>query len=111
MYAIETTLQGGKMLQVIEFYEVWDTYTVDGMGPSTVIARITDKTEAEKYAYKRGNYGNDANVRLVKLTIVDSASEMEDYEEEEKRQKALAKLTDEELKLLGIDKLKFGAKS
>jgi hypothetical protein len=90
------------MLRTIEFYEVSDCFTEDGRGPTTVIGRITDQGEANKYAYKRGNYGQDAHVRKVNLIIVDTANEMKEYDKQEKRQLALAKLTDEERVLLGI---------
>jgi len=87
---------------VYEYYEIGDAYDPEGKGPWQTIARITDHSEAKRYSRGRGNYNRDAQVRPVKVVVVDTADEMEDYGREKKRQAALDKLTAEEKKLLGI---------
>lgn len=89
-------------IQVIEYYEISDVYSEDGRGPSRVIARITDYSEALNYARGRGNYDGNANVSPAKMIIADTAADMEEYGVEEKRQSALAKLTETEKELLGL---------
>jgi len=87
---------------VYEYYEIGDAYDPEGKGPWQTIARITDQHEAKLYSRSRGNYNRDAQVRPVKVVVVDTADEMKEYQEEEKRQRALDKLTAEEKKLLGL---------
>ena len=87
---------------VYEYYEIGDAYDPEGKGPWQTIARITDFEEAKKYAKNRGNHKFDARILPVKVVVVDTADEMKEYQEEEKRQRALDKLTAEEKKLLGL---------
>jgi len=87
---------------VYEYFKVGDAYDPEGKGHWETIARITDFEEAKKYAKNRGNHKFDARILPVKVVVVDTADEMEDYGREKKRQAALDKLTAEEKKLLGL---------
>ena len=89
-------------ISTIEFFEIGDCYTEDGRGPFTVIARLRDENEAKAFAEGRGNYKKDAVVRPVRLILADTAEDMDAYHQEERRQKALAKLTAEDKALLGL---------
>ena len=91
-------------MKTITYYEVGDSYDVEGKGPFQVIARFFSKSEANKYAKGRGNYSSDASVSQKTIIIVDTAEQMEEYDREAKRQAALRKLTEEERELLGLDK-------
>jgi hypothetical protein len=67
------------------YYEVYDDYSEDGMGGDLcgrnrdkVIAKFTEISDAEEYAKGRGNWGQNAWVRLCTLDIFESLEEVSD---------------------------------
>lgn len=92
------------MIQKVNYFEVYDNFSEDGRGNDVrVIARFHDRYHAEQYAVGRGNYGHDAQIREVKFSIASYASEVEKAQLEDKKEAALAKLTYDERKLLGLE--------
>lgn len=89
-------------IKTVEFFEVGDDYSEDGRGRFKTIGRFWDRKVADAYAIKRGNFGKDAQVHPVALPIADSIADMDAYHDEEKRQQALNKLTDEDKRVLGL---------
>lgn len=86
----------------IEYYEVGDCYDAEGRGPFKVIARFTKGADANKYAYRKGNYGSDAKVNLCRLQIAESIDEMTEINKDALRKSALNKLSQAEKEALGL---------
>lgn len=87
------------MSKIVKFTEVYE----DGrLGRVTVIARFSNEMTAKAYARGRGNYGSDAHTRKVEFTICDTIEEVELCKKDDAKAKALAKLTPEERRLLGL---------
>jgi hypothetical protein len=64
----------------VEFYEVYDNYSMDGLGSdSIIIGRFMHYSDAITFAKKRGNYEHDAQVRNVNLKIYDSLKDIDSY--------------------------------
>lgn len=92
------------MIKNIRFFEVYDNYSVDGLGGSDdTIGRFSTKLVADKYAEGRGNYGKTAQVKLVEFDICDTVEEAKVSDINRQKREALAKLTKKERKLLGLD--------
>lgn len=89
-------------IKTVKFYEVGDSFDAEGKGPHEVIGRFWEQPESDKFAKGRGNYGKDAQVKPVTLIIADTCEDMDNYRDEELRQKALKKLTDEEKRVLNL---------
>ena len=89
-------------ITTISFWEVWDDFAVDGRGDMRIIGNFWDKKTAEAFAKKRGNYEKDANVTHREFVIMDNAQKIDEYEEEIKRRRALAKLNEEDKKVLKL---------
>ncbi|MCU7501414.1 MAG: hypothetical protein HF309_19225 [Ignavibacteria bacterium] len=89
-------------MQTITYYSVHDVFTVDGMGPETVIGRFGSEEVAKEYAKDRGNYKKDAYVTPHTLVICSSIEELAQAKKEELKQHALSKLTKEEKEILGL---------
>ena len=98
-----TTQMRNKML-TIRYYEVSDNYSEDGRGINAdkVIGNFTTPGVAEEYAKGKGNYGQDARVIPRTLILAEAIEDMKFFDKEQRREQALAKLTPEEIKLLGI---------
>lgn len=78
------------------------TLCVDGCGPNTTIGTFSSYCDAVAFSHKKGNYGQDAKVRTVVLKICESLTEIEKLNKDNIKEKALAKLTVEERKALGV---------
>lgn len=101
-------------MQTIKCFEVLgNTDTTEGRTPKKVVAYFSTREEAIKYvkspAYRKwcvmGVQCNDDivyNISEVTLTILDTASEIEQAEREQIKIRALAKLTKEERAALGL---------
>ncbi len=101
-------------MQVINCWEVLGhTNTTDGMGPMKVVARFFSKEQAELYV-KSKSYAkycvqghqdwkyDKNNIEQVSLVILDDVGEIVEMQRQELRNKALAKLSDEEREALGL---------
>jgi len=86
----------------IRYFEVWDCFDPEGKGPKETIAFFWEHGEAVKFSKGRGNYGKDAFVKIVDVSICDTTEDLEEYKTEVLKKKALAKLTEDERKLLGF---------
>lgn len=86
----------------VNYYEVGDSYDVEGKGPFETIARFSKEQHARIYAQGTGNYGRDALVKPKSIMIFESLKEVEDYDEAKEKKIALSKLTDREKTLLGL---------
>lgn len=100
-------------MQVIKCFEVMgNTDTTEGRGPMKVVARFSDKGEATKFVKSKVyskwcvmGYQSESdvnNIREATLTIMDTVEEFSQAETEELKAKALAKLTAEERRILGL---------
>lgn len=101
-------------MQVINCWEVLgNTNTTDGMGPMKVLARFSSKEQAELYVKSKPyakycvqghqDWKYDMNnIKFTSLIILDNVDEFADIERQELRNKALAKLSDEEREALGL---------
>ena len=90
-------------MKQLTFYEVYDDFSSDGRGNMIrVVGRFTKESDAKLYAVGRGNYEQKASVREKNVVVAESIKEMEEVEVEERKQKALNKLTKEERELLGL---------
>ena len=101
-------------MQTIKCFEIFgNTDTTEGRGPMKVVARFSNRQAAEEYVLsdsyakwcvmgvKNKTY-DLKNIKETSLTILDTCSELVLAEGEELKRKALAKLTDEEHKVLGL---------
>lgn len=101
-------------MQVINCWEVLGhTNTTDGMGPMKVLARFSSKEQAELYVkskpyakhcvqgHQDWKYDKD-NIKQASLVILDNADEIVEMRRQELRNKAIAKLSDEEREALGL---------
>lgn len=101
-------------MKKIECFEVLGhTDTTEGRGPMKVIARFSTETAANKYiessAYKKwcvmghlSTYDKN-NIKRTTIIILDSVDELSELENEEFKARALAKLTQQERKVLGLE--------
>lgn len=99
------TSEEGSMKTVS--YEAFHAYD-PGDGPlytGGTIGYFSKEEDAKEVAKGRGAWGGDAIVEHVKMKvkIFDSMKEFEDDKVKSKRKKALAKLSEEDRKLLGLD--------
>lgn len=101
------------LLTKVKMYEVWGTD--DERGPSKLKGIYVNKNLADKNAEHAGWYGGpgdcrpavdlytDANGKLFRATPVGYASDDEEGQRKLAIERAKAKLTSAELKLLGIE--------
>lgn len=92
------------MVNTIEYWEVWDNFSEDGRGTgqNRILACFSSQIEANKFALKRGNYGQNAQVTHKQAIIIDKIDEYDILKKERIKQTALAKLTKEEKEILGL---------
>lgn len=84
-------------MKIVEFCEVHDNGE-DGRGHTTVVARFATRQEAEK-AFHGNLY---VSFHDVVITIFQSKEDYKENNDKTLREKALAKLTTHEKKLLGL---------
>lgn len=89
-------------MQVIQYFEVSDSFDPEGKGPRKILANFSGEEDAEKYSKGKGNYGKDANVIPRTLIICDGVEDIEQKIHEEKRQRALSKLSEEDKIILEL---------
>ena len=89
-------------MKTITYFSVHDAFDAEGRGPDQEIGAFFDKGVADDYAKGNGNYGNDARVTQKVIVICDTVEELAESKIEQKRRKALRKLTDEDKELLGL---------
>lgn len=101
-------LEKGDMRRHI-YRNVWESYTnsdlTEGRGAHVHIGYFLSKKDAERAGVGQGVMGTDARVRQVgevSLIVYETFDEFLAIQKEEKRQQALAKLTQEERELLGL---------
>lgn len=85
-------------MKTIEVCEVWDNGE-DGRAPGRVVARFDNETIA-KQAF--GNNSCYYSFTKTVYTIFESAQDYKENSEQAQRKRALAKLTPQEKKLLGL---------
>jgi hypothetical protein len=89
--------------KVVTYYSVWDIFSVDGLGPSTVLASFSSNEVATEYAVGRGNYKNDAHIAKETLVVFDTVEESLNYNDHAEKLKAINTLTPVQIKLLGLE--------
>jgi hypothetical protein len=88
--------------------ECFEAYTnsdlTEGRGHKVSIGFFTHQSDAVQAAKKRGVWGSDASVEkaTVKIRIYESFDEYKNATDENIREKALSKLTDDEKRVLGL---------
>lgn len=101
------------MLDVLSVYGVYcSADRTEGRGPSVHTGLcFRSKSEAQKYVRSQdyanrygvmGTTGSDFDVRAMVLYIMDTVEDLNASRKEEARQKALAKLTEEDKQALGL---------
>lgn len=94
-----------KQFRIRGFEVLTNSDTTEGRGIPVHVAYTFDEQTANEIAKGRGVMGTMADVKPIDKTIciLDSFDEFEELQNVEKREKALAKLTDEEKQLLGLN--------
>lgn len=89
----------------VDYYEVSDDFSEDGRsGQTKIIGRFSKEAVANEFAKGRGNYGHDAHVNHESFWVAETLGEINRIKDVDDRERALAKLTVREKKLLGIIK-------
>lgn len=90
-------------IRTIEYFEVSDNYSEDGRGNDIrIIGNFSTREIADKFSNGRGNWGAKASVIPRRIHICDSIQDVGVLAHQEAVEKALAKLTDEEKRLLNL---------
>lgn len=89
-------------IKTVDFYEVSVDFSEDGRGGYETVGRFWEEPVAKAFAKGRAPLKRDARVTPIHLVIADGIDDMDGYREEEKIQKALAKLNDEDKRVLGL---------